>query len=113
MCLFIARRRRRRIHRGRVIIERRVAPTTTITRCAAQSIPPYTGQLPPSYQQAYPYYPPPEYGQPQTFNPPPYTAGVMAASEQPPPYPTPSEEESGGVNTPKRSYGTIPSAPDV
>ena len=113
MCIIIARRRRGRIRRGRVIIGRRVAPTTTITRCTTQSIPPYTGRLPPSYQQVYPYYPPPQDGQPQTFNPPPYSAGTMAAAEQPPPYPTPSEEGSGGANAPKRSYGTIPSAPAV
>ena len=113
MCFIIARRCRRRIHRGRVIVGRRVTPTTTITRCSTQSNPPFTGQVPPSYQQVYPYYPPTQYGQPQTFNPPPYSPGTMAGGDQPPPYSTASQERSGGVTAPKRSYGTIPSAPAV
>ena len=115
MCFIIARRRQRRIHRGgRLIVAgRRVTATTTITRCATQCNPPYRGQVPPSYQQVYPYYPPPQYGQPQTINPPPYSSGTIASSEQPPPYPAASQEGSGGVHAPKRSYGTIPSAPAV
>ena len=113
MCIIVVRRRRRRLPRGRVIVERRITPTITTTRCATQSNPPYMGHVPPSYQQVYPYYLPPQYGQPQTINPPPYNPGTMAASEQPPPYTAESQGGSGGVHAPKRSYGTIPFAPAV
>lgn len=113
MCIIVVRRRRRRIHRGRVIVGRRITPTITTTRCATQSNPSYRGQVPPSYQQIYPYYPPPQYGQPQTINPPPYNPGTVEASEQPPPYTAESQGGSRGVIAPKRSYGTIPSAPHL
>ena len=113
MCVYCACRRRR-VHHGRVIVGQRVTTATVrTTRTTAQPYPPYVGQIPPPYQQGYQYYPPPQYEQHQTAVPPPYNPGTTATNDQPPPYSAATQGRSGGVYTPKPSYGAIqtPSAP--
>ena len=106
MCIF-AYRRRRRAHRGRVIVGGRVTgTTTTTTRNATQTNPLYPGQAPQSYQQGYPYHPPPQYEQQQTGIPPPYSPTGRATP--PPPYTRAPQGRSGGVYTPTPSYGAVP-----
>ena len=70
-------------------------------------------QFPASYQQGYPYYPLPQYEQPQetTNVHQPDNPGAMTASEQSPPYCAEPQEGSGGVYASKPSYGAIPTAP--
>ena len=103
-CYYVCYRPRQR-YRGRVIVERRVTATTIATRCATQSNTPYQyqGQVPPPYQQSYPYNPPPQYVQY-----PPYNAGSAKSSGPPPPYSTASEGRPGGVYTPQSNYGAVP-----
>lgn len=117
LIIFLACRRRRRLHQpyGRVIDGQRTTAATVATTGAVQSNPPYPGQVPPSYQQGYPYQPQVQYEQPQqtTNIPPPYNPGIMAAGEQPPPYPAEPQGLSGGVYAPKTSYDAAPSAPPV
>lgn len=109
-CYYCARYRPRQRYRGRLIVERRVTTTTVATRCATQSNTPYQyqGQVPPPYQQSYPYNPPPQYVQY-----PPYNAG--SANEPPPPYSIAPEGRPGGVYTPQSNYGALstPSAPHL
>lgn len=113
--IFLVCRRRRTRHYGRMIEGQRTTATTLSTTGAIQSNPPHQGQVPPSHQQGYPYYPPLQYEQPQqaTNIPPPYNPGTMPASEQPPPYPGEPQGGSGGVYDPKPFYGPMPSAPPV
>ena len=113
MCFYCACRRRR-VHHGRVIVGQRVTTATVrTTTTTPQPYPPYVGQIPPPYQQGYQYYPPPQYEQHQTAVPPPYNPGTTATNDQPPPYSAATQGRSGGVYTPKPSYGAIqtPSAP--
>lgn len=116
LCIVLACRCRRN-HYNRAIAGQGTTTTTVTTTSAIHSNLPHQGQVPQSYQQGYPYYPPLQYQQPQqtvTFNcPPPYSPGPMAVSEQPPPYPAEPQGGSGGVYAPKTSYGAIPSAPPV
>ncbi|KAL9971886.1 hypothetical protein ACROYT_G018107 [Oculina patagonica] len=100
---------------GRVIDGQRTTTTTVTTTGNVHSNPPYLGQVPPSYQQSYPYHPQVQYEQPQqtTNIPPPHNPGTMAAGEQPPPYPAEPQGVSGGVYAPKTSYDAAPSAPPV
>ena len=111
MCIFCACRRRRTIHRGRIIVGQRVTTTTTI-RSAPASTQPYPTQAQP-YQQGHPYYPPPQYEQHQTNRPPPYNPGPSTASEQPPPYTEGPQGGAGRIYTPKPSYGAVASAPPM
>ena len=111
-CYYYARHRPRQRYRGRVIVERRVTTTTVATRCATQSNTPYQyqGQVPPPYQQSYPYNHPSQYVQY-----PPYNAGSAKSSEPPPPYSIAPEGRPGGVYTPQTNYGAVPtpSAPHL
>ena len=103
--------RRRRVQHGRVIVGQRVTTATVrTTRTTTQPYPPYVGQIPPPYQQGYQYYPPPQYEQHQTAIPPPYNPGTTAANDQPPPYSAATQVRSGGVYTPKTSYGAVQTA---
>ncbi|XP_078371298.1 uncharacterized protein LOC144654935 [Oculina patagonica] len=97
LCVFFAYRRRRPAY-GRIIEGQRVVSATTVT----QSNPPYFGEFPPSYQQGYAYYPPPQYVQY-----PPYNAGSTKSSEPPPPYSGAPEGRSGGVSTTQNNYGAV------
>ena len=115
LCIFLACRRQRSLQ-GRVIVQGQGTTATTVTTTGAtQGNPPHQGQIPPYYQQGYPYYPPLQYEQPQqTMNvPQPYNPGTMAASGQPPPYSAEPQGGSGGVYAPKPSYGAIPTEPPV
>ena len=115
LCIFYAcRRRQTTVRPGRVIVGQRVTTVTT-TRTVPQSHPPYPGQMPPSYQQSYPYQPLPQYEQHQAAAPPPYNPGTTRGSEQPPPYSATTQGNSGGVYAPQTSYGAVqtPSAPHV
>ena len=96
LAIFLCVYRRRRPAYGRVLEGQRVITSTTITN------PPYLGQSPPSYQQGYPYYPPPQYVQY-----PPYTDGTTKASEPPPPYSGAPEGRSGGVSSAQNNYGAV------
>ena len=71
--------------------------------------PPYPGQEPPSYRHSHPDYPPPQYEQHQSASPPPYSFGATVASDHPPSYAysVGIETESGGVNSPKGTYGAV------
>ena len=111
MCIFCACRRRRTVHRGRIIVGQRVTRTTTI-RSAPASTQPYPTQAQP-YQQGHPYYPPPQYEQHQTNRPPPYNLGPSTASEQPPPYTEGPQGGAGRIYTPIPSYGAVASAPPM
>ena len=104
LCCFVCYRRRQR-YGGGLIVGRRVTATTVTTRCVTQSNTPYQyqGQVPPPYQQSYPYNPPPQYVQY-----PPYNAGSATSSEPPPPYITAPEGRPGGVYTPQSNYGAVP-----
>lgn len=109
-CYYYARPRQS--YRGRVIVERRATTTTVATICATQSNTPYQyqGQVPPPYQHSYPHNPPSQYVQY-----PPYNAGSAKSSEPPPPYSIAPEGRPGGVYTPQRNYGAVPtpSAPHL
>ena len=103
--------RRRRVHHGRVIVGQRVTTATVrTTTTTPQPYPPYVGQIPPPYQQGYQYYPPPQYEQHQTAVPPPYNPGTTATNDKPPPYSAATQRRSGGVYTPKPSYGAVQTA---
>lgn len=87
--------RRRRYH-GRVLEGQRLPSVTSVRE---SSLYPYL----PSYQQGYPYYPPPQYVQY-----PPHNVDLAKSSGAPPPYSgTSTEETSGVVNTPQANYGAI------
>ena len=107
MCIFCAcRRRQTTVRPGRVIVEQRVTTVTT-TRTVPQSNPHYPGQMPPSYQQGYPYQPLPQYEQHQAAAPPPYNPGTTRRCEQPPPYSATTQGKLGGVYAPQTSYGAV------
>ena len=115
LCIFCAyRRRQTTVRPGRGIVEQRVTTVTT-TRTVPQSNPHYPGQMPPSYQQGYPYQPLPQYEQHQAAAPPPYNPGTTRRCEQPPPCSATTQGKSGGVYAPQTSYGAVPtpSAPHV
>ena len=78
---------------GSVIEGQRVVPTTNA---------PDLGQFPPSYQQGYPYYPPPQYEQYPAYN-----EGTTKSSEPPPPYSDAHETSSGGVSATRNNYGAV------
>ena len=78
---------------GSVIVGHRVVPATNA---------PYLGQSPPSYQQGYSYYPPPQYEQYPAYN-----EGTTKSSEPPPPYRTAAEGRSGGVSATPNNYGAV------
>lgn len=78
---------------GSVIVGQRVVPATSA---------PYLGQSPPSYQQGYPCYPPPQYEQYPAYN-----EGTTKSSEPPPPYRTAPEGISGGVPATRNYYGAV------
>lgn len=78
----------------------------------AQIYQPLPSQVPPSYQQGYPYYPPPQNKQHRTDKPPSHNAGATKASEQPPSNNATVEANSGGVH-PQNSYGAIPGASNL
>ncbi|KAJ7388837.1 hypothetical protein OS493_035395 [Desmophyllum pertusum] len=94
LCVYYGRRRRPAYGRG--IGGQRILTGTTTN-------PPYLGQYPPSYQQGYPYYPPPQYVQY-----PPHNAGTTKSSEPPPPYSGAPEGNPGGVYAPQNTYGAVP-----
>ena len=78
---------------GSVVVGQRVVPATSA---------PYLGQSPPSYQQGYPYYPPPQYEQYPAYN-----EGTTKSSEPPPPYSTAPEGRSEGVSATQNNYGAV------
>jgi len=91
------------------VAAQRVSPTySSAEEYPAQINPLYPGQVPPSYQQGYPYHPPP-YEEHQKTKPAAhmYSAGATVASEQPPPYSDVLQESSGGVRS-QNTYGAIP-----
>ena len=99
MCIFFTcRTRRGTVRPGRDIVGGRVTSVTT-TRHIAQANPPYTGQVPPPYQQCFSHYPPPQYQQHQIAAPPPYNPGVTSPTQPPPPY--------NPVYAPQNTYGAV------
>ena len=110
-CLFFAclycyvYRQRQVLRRGQRVLTSNV----TTARNASEGTPPYPGQEPPSYQHSHPGYPPPQYEQHQSASPPPYSFGATVASDHPPSYAysVGIETESGGVNSPKGTYGAV------
>ena len=97
LCVGFSYRRRRPAY-GRVIEGQRVIIATTVT----ETNPPYHGQALPSYQEGYPYYPPPQYVQY-----PPYNVGSTKSSEPPPPYSGAPEGRSVGVAATQNNYGAV------
>ena len=89
----ICRRSQLRPAYGNVIEGQRVVPTTNA---------PDLGQFPPSYQQGYPYYPPPQYEQYPGYN-----EVTTKSSEPPPPYSDASETRSVGVSATRNNYGAV------
>ena len=86
-------RRDQRAAYGRVIEGQRVVPETSTS---------YLGQSPPSYQQGFPYYPPPRYEQHLPNN-----QAATKSSEPPPPYSAVPEGRSGGVSATPNNYGAV------
>ena len=113
VCICLACRRQRRLQGSIIIIGEGTTANTFTATGATRENPPHQGQIPPPYQQGYPYYPPPQYEHPQqtTSFPPPYNPGTMAGSDVPPPYTAESQGLSGGVYAHRHSYGALPSAP--
>ena len=98
-------RQREVLRRGQRVLTNNV----TTARNVSEGTPPYPGQEPPSYQHNHPDYPPPQYEQHQSASPPPYSFGAAVASDHPPSYAysVGIETESGGVNSPKGTYGAV------
>lgn len=70
-------------------------------RVVAATNAPDLDQFPPSYQQGYPYYPPPQYEQYPTDD------ERTKLSEAPPPYSAAPETRSGGVSATRNNYGAV------
>ena len=93
LCIFVCRRQRAA---SVSVAGQGVLPVhSNAVEQPAQIYPP--GQVPPSYQHGYNYYPTPQYEQQQA-----------KAGEQPPHYNTTLKESSGG-GRPQKVYGAIPS----